>query len=276
VAEAVIATKDTVRQTYDNIAELYDRVGAGMFAKFGARLAEKVPLVTGARVLDIATGTGAVLLPSARRVGPQGQVTGIDLSGNMLKEAGRRVLAAGLTNVELLEMDAELLKFPDETFDIVTCGFGIFFCPDMEVGLREMYRVCKPGGCAGVSVFNRTPPPDEPAARFLWEQFTKYGLAVPSTAPNPSDFSQEEVEDLLVWCGFHSVKAHCETDDIVYAGAEDYWTALLGSTARPTILKMNEKVRARFRDEYLARLRPYALQDGLHLPVGIIYALGWR
>jgi O-methyltransferase/aklanonic acid methyltransferase len=154
--EPIIATKPMIEKIFDDAAMSYDCIGPSIFTKFGARLVEHLPLAPGARVLDIATGTGAVLLPAARRVGPEERVTGIDLSGAILQEAERAVHADGLTNVELRKMDAEHLEFPDQTFDVVTCAFALILFPDMEAALREMYRVCKPGGCLAITLFNKT------------------------------------------------------------------------------------------------------------------------
>ena len=66
--------------------------------------------------------------------------------------------ADGLINVELHKMDAEHPEFPDKSFDIVTCAFALFLFPDIEAALREMYRICKPGGCIAMINFNKTPP----------------------------------------------------------------------------------------------------------------------
>lgn len=100
-----------------------------------------------------------MLLPAARRVGPEGHVIGIDLSGAILHETERIAQAEGLTNVELLKMDAEHLEFPDQSFDAVTCAFAIFFFPNVDAALREMHRVLKPGGCLAITNFNKTPLP---------------------------------------------------------------------------------------------------------------------
>jgi ubiquinone/menaquinone biosynthesis C-methylase UbiE len=107
VSEPTIITKQVIEQVFDDSAISYDRVGPSIFTQFGDRLVERMPLFPGARVLDVATGKGAVLLPVARRVGPQGHVIGIDLSRTILKEAECAVRAGGITNVELHKMDAE-------------------------------------------------------------------------------------------------------------------------------------------------------------------------
>jgi O-methyltransferase/aklanonic acid methyltransferase len=72
VSEPTIITKQVIEQVFDDSAISYDRVGPSIFTQFGNRLVERMPLFSGARVLDVAMGKVAVLLPVARRVGPLG------------------------------------------------------------------------------------------------------------------------------------------------------------------------------------------------------------
>jgi O-methyltransferase / aklanonic acid methyltransferase len=270
-----MSTERGYEQPFDGSAARYDRTGPSVFGRFGARLAEQVPFAPAARVLDVATGTGAALLPVARRLGPLGRVTGIDLSAGMLLETERAASAEGLTNVELRRMDAGHLEFPDETFDAVLCAHAIFLFPDRQVALGEMYRVTKPGGYVGVSIFGNTPPAFAPAWALLVEQLLAYGVAV--QVPNPlAYYTPEEMESLLGRCGLRSIETLSETSDIVYENGTDWWEFLLTMAPRPAILSMDETTRARFKDEYLGRLRPISGEDGLHLPVSMVYAIGRR
>ncbi len=272
--EPTIVSKQKIEQIFDEAAISYDRVGPSIFTLFGRSLVEKIPLLPGAHVLDIATGTGAVLLPAAQRVGSRGHVTGIDLSGGILKEAERAVKANNLTNVELLKMDAELLEFADQSFDAVTCAFAIFLFPNMEAALREMFRVCKPGGCVAVTNYNKVPPPFDPGRPILIQQLIAYGVGV--RAPQPLAYTPQEVESLLSRSGFHSIETHSETNDIIYESAEDWWAFQLTLLPRTAIMSMNEETWARFKDEYFCKLRPMYRHDGLHLPLAIIYTLAQR
>jgi ubiquinone/menaquinone biosynthesis C-methylase UbiE len=272
--EPRILTKRMIEQIFDGSAKSYDRVGPNVFSQFGERLVEQITLAPGARVLDVATGKGAVLLPAARRVGSKGHVTGIDLSAEILKEAERVVRAEGLPNVEFRKMDAEHLEFPDHTFDFVTCGFAFFLFPDMEAGLREMYRVCKPGGYVAMTNFNKTPPPFEPGMSILIQQFIDYQVQI--VLPPQVAFTPQEMKVLLKPFGFRSIKTHDETNDIVYASAEDCWAFILTLPPGATMLGMSEETRARFKDEYLAKLRAMSRQDGLHTSLGVVYTLAKR
>lgn len=272
--EQPVKIKQIMEKIFDDAAISYDRVGPSIFTRFGERLVEHMPLAPGARVLDIATGKGAVLLPAARRVGPEGRVIGIDLSGAILQETERIARAEGLTNVELLKMDAEHLEFPDQSFDAVTCAFAIFFFPDVDAALREMYRVLKPGGCLAITNFNKTPLPFNPGVPMLIQQFMAYQVKLQTTTQFA--YTPQEVEALLSRSGFRSIETHSEMNDILYENAEDWWAFLLTLAPRATIMGMNEQMRAQFREEYLAKLRPMFDQDGFHISLGIIYALAKR
>lgn len=268
------ATKGMIEELFDGAAPIYDCAGPSLFTRFGVRLAESLPLCSGMRVLDVATGKGAVLLPAARRVGPAGLATGVDLSGAILREAGRAARAAGLDNVELRRMDAEHLELPDQAFDAVTCGLSLFLMPDIGAALREMLRVCRPGGCVGVSFFDRTPPPFDPGWPVLLRQFREYGKGV--LMPQPVVHSPDEVTAMLTGAGFRAAAARSETDGVVFATLEDWWLFQFTVGTRLTIESMDEETRARFKEEYLGRLRPLLSPDGFHVSVAVVYAVARR
>ncbi|MDM8000917.1 MAG: methyltransferase domain-containing protein [Dehalococcoidia bacterium] len=269
-----VATKAMIERLYDDAASLYDRTGPGIFARFGARLVEHLPVSPGARVLDVATGNGAVLLPLARRAGPEGRVTGIDLSATILHEARSAVSAAGLTNVELRKMDAEHLEFADGAFDIVTCALSLFLMSDIDAALCEIHRVCKPDGYVGVSFFDKRPPPFDPGWPILLQQFMEYQTGV--RMPQPVVHAPQEVEALLARAGFHSITAHSEASEIVYPTLDDWWRFQLTVGTRLSIQSMDEETRAKFKDEYLRRLRPLMSEDGLQVRVAVVYGVARR
>ena len=76
--------------------------------------------------------------------------------------------------------------------------------------------------------------------------------------------------------GFRSIEIHDELNDIVYKSGEEWWSFLLTLASRASIMGMDEEMRSRFKEEYLAKLRPMFGQDGLHMPLAIIYALAKR
>lgn len=272
MTEPEIASKELIVDIFDGAASRYDREGPSVFSTFGARLVDWTGIAPGARVLDVSTGTGAVLIPAAQRVGVNGDVTGIDLSAVMLAQAEKNAQACQVTNCQLLKMDAERLEFPTNSFDVVTCAFSLFFFHLLQTALSEMRRVLKPGGTLGVSVFGRTPSPFEPGWRLFAEQAQAYGVAV--RVPQRVAYSPEELEALLCSAGFSQIRTLADTLDAIYSTEEDWWAFQLTLATRAVIMKMSAETSARFKAEYLAKLRSLFHEDGLHLPVPVIYAVG--
>jgi phosphatidylethanolamine/phosphatidyl-N-methylethanolamine N-methyltransferase len=131
-----------VTKVYENIAWMYDFTFGPTLHAGRIQSIQRMGIKAGDRVLEVGVGTGinASLYP------PDCVVTGIDLSEPMLEKARERVLRKGLSNIRLLAMDAADLKFPDNSFDIVYAPYVISVVPDPVAVVREMRRVCRPGG----------------------------------------------------------------------------------------------------------------------------------
>ncbi len=102
----------------------------------------------GARVLDVACGSGFPALAAAAAVRPGGTVVATDISPEMLAVAASRAKRDALDNVEFVEMDAEHLRFSDGEFDAVTNAYGLMFSPDPPRAIAEARRVLR---CRGRS-----------------------------------------------------------------------------------------------------------------------------
>jgi arsenite methyltransferase len=103
-------------------------------------------LAAGERVLDLGSGAGTDSLVAAQMVGPDGYVTGIDMTAAMLAKARAAATEMGVTNVEFLEAEAEQPPFADESFDVVISNGVIDLIPDKDVVFGEIFRVLAPGG----------------------------------------------------------------------------------------------------------------------------------
>jgi arsenite methyltransferase len=103
-------------------------------------------LSPGERVLDLGSGAGTDSLIAAQMVGPEGSVTGIDMTSEMLAKARASAEEMGLANVEFVEGEAESLPFPNGTFDVVISNGVIDLIPDKDAVFAELFRVLKPGG----------------------------------------------------------------------------------------------------------------------------------
>jgi phosphatidylethanolamine/phosphatidyl-N-methylethanolamine N-methyltransferase len=128
--------------TYERLAAVYDVVFGAVLQSGRKRAVDCLGLRPGHRVLEVGVGTGlnAELYPG------DCAVTGIDLSRAMLERARQRVERKGLRHIQLLEMDAAHLTFPDGTFDTVYAPYLVSAVPDPVAVAREMRRVCRPGG----------------------------------------------------------------------------------------------------------------------------------
>lgn len=120
---------------------------SGEAQEFVARL----NLKPGVRYLDVACGTGNTAIPAAKA---GAQVTGVDIATNLLEQAKQRASAQHL-DIQFEEGDAEDLRYPEGSFDVVVSMFGAMFAPRPERVAAELLRVCKPGGV--IAMANWTP-----------------------------------------------------------------------------------------------------------------------
>jgi demethylmenaquinone methyltransferase/2-methoxy-6-polyprenyl-1,4-benzoquinol methylase len=133
---------DAVRTMFDRIAPVYDLMNRAMTGGLDLRwrrLAAAAAVQPGDRVLDAACGTGDLAVADLRA--GAAMVTGLDFSARMLERARRKSEAVTWVQGDLLA-----LPFDDASFDAATIGFGIRNVADLELGLRELRRVLRPGG----------------------------------------------------------------------------------------------------------------------------------
>lgn len=143
---------------FDNIAPRYDLLNHVLSLKIDVLWRRLLVHMMAAgrpqRVLDVATGTGDLAIAIHRGTGAQ--VTGLDLSQQMLNVGTEKIKNAGLSSgIKMLKGDAENLPFQDDTFDAVSVAFGVRNFENLEMGLREMRRVVKPGGSVFILEFSQ-------------------------------------------------------------------------------------------------------------------------
>ena len=121
------------------------------------------------RVLDVACGTGDFSIGIAKASSAESSVTGVDLSENMLETGRKKVLKARLEDKIVLETgDCEHLHYADMTFDRVSVAFGVRNFEHLELGLKEMLRVLKPGGKLVILELSL---PRNPVLKFLFNLY---------------------------------------------------------------------------------------------------------
>lgn len=189
----------------------YGRV-AWITVPLARELVEAVELRPGARVLDVATGTGHVALEAARNFC---EVTGIDYVPRSVEIARRRAAAEQL-DVDLRVADAEALPFADGSFDVVLSAIGVMFTPDQERAAAELVRVCRPGGRIGLASWTPT--------GFVGRLLRTVGAHVPpppDSAP-PTRWGTEEGVAELLGDRVHALASYTAAVTERFVSAEDF------------------------------------------------------
>jgi demethylmenaquinone methyltransferase/2-methoxy-6-polyprenyl-1,4-benzoquinol methylase len=164
-----ISTGD-VRTMFDRIAPTYDKINRvlslGVNWLWEWRLVRNLPKAAGGLCLDVCTGTGA-LVP---RLAPHFRgVVAVDISKEMLSRGRKRCVK--IPQCAWIESDAQDMPFADDSFDAISISYGIRNLPSPETGLREMLRVCLPGGTIGVLEFGQ---PKNRIWSKLYSLYSKY------------------------------------------------------------------------------------------------------
>lgn len=164
----------TPQAMFDRVAPYYDRFNSllsmGFDRRWRRRAARALRLPAGARVLDVATGTGALARTIVREAPAGVEVVGCDLNARMLA-AGQARRGGGRHPVRLVLAAAERLPFADDEFDAATVGFAVDDFADQVAAVRELHRVVRPGGQL---VLLELSLPDQPLLRAAY----RAGLAV--------------------------------------------------------------------------------------------------
>jgi SAM-dependent methyltransferase len=178
----------------------------------------------GMRVLDLASGTGEPGISLAMRVGAQGLVTALDLSGDLLEIAKGRAQERGLENFVTQQGDAQALPFDDNSFDLATCRFGVMFFPDPVMALRDLHRVLRPEARA---CFLAWGPFDQPYFDSTMNVVHRHvgGPLLPQGGPDPFRFSQPgSLSAVLKSAGFRAVEEDAKMLPWTWPGTpEEVW-----------------------------------------------------
>lgn len=180
----------------------------------------------GQSVLDLAGGTGDLTALFSKRVGPTGKVVLADINASMLAVGRDKLRDQGLVeNIEYVQANAEALPFADNTFDIITIGFGLRNVTNKDAALASMFRVLKPGGRLLVLEFSK--PQSELLSKaydlYSFKLLPKMGQLI---ANDPDSYQylaesirmhpdQDTLKQMMEQAGFAEVNYHNLTGGIV-------------------------------------------------------------
>ena len=242
---------------------------------------ESAHLRPGMRVLDLASGVGDPALSIAGEIAPNGNVTATDLGPGMISLAEELARKKGLSNIEFREASAEALPFADESFDVLTCRFGIMFFPDLPKALRECLRVLKRGGRV---VFVAWGKKEQPFFTTTAGIILKH-VPVPPPPPDPDGPSlfmfgeRDRLRRALEAAGFSNVH---EEDRIIpgrwASSAEEYWEQFTEVAApfRPLLDQLTPERMVQAKSEILTTLKKFWTGKELNMPLEIVIGTGTR
>ena len=238
-------------------------------------LMNKVDAKVREHVLDLATGPGEPAMSIARMVGPDGHVTGVDLSEKMIELATQLARERRLANTDFRVMDAEHLAFPDNTFDAVVSRFGFQIFTNPEAVAREAHRVLRPGGRIVVAIWSTADK--APGLHALVGPMLEY--AEPDEdgyIPTPYELGAPgEMTALLAPAGFTDFTEERRTHMFVVASEHEYLDAMLhGTPLGHSIREESPEVQARVLEKTRANLQPWRTDGGFELPCECVLVTG--
>lgn len=249
---------------FDAVADTYDQVGVDFFGPIAAGLVDELNPQPGERVFDLGCGRGAVLLPVARRVGSRGSVVGADLSSRMVEHCRDLVAADGLSNVEVILLDAQ---HPDATSlgspaDLVSSSLVVFFLPDPASALAQWRDLLVPGGRLGITTFGE----QDPAWSRVDDVFDPYlppqQLDARTSGASGPFGSDAGVEQLLGDAGFVDLRTMTRRVEVRFDDAGHWYAFSMSVGQRAFWMSVPEGRRSDVRAEASRRIQAAADADG--------------
>jgi len=277
--------------SYNAVVDYFDQYTERFACHMPEALLAMVDVPVDGKVLDVGTGTGIIALDVAARLGPQGKVTGIDLSDGMLATATRKAQEKGLQQrTEFLKMDAEKLMFDDNSFDAALTLYALRHFPNPDKSVNEIFRVLKPG--AGIVAAVGSPPSllsvDGVTAvgrriGSIWRKSTGRELAacefidslVEKYIPERKDRDVTEwvehhhgftgsIKDLVRAAGFKNIRTGWKGQYSIIDSAEDFWLLQMtySSIARKRIQQADESQIELLKTEFYQRCEQVLQKNG--------------
>jgi enediyne biosynthesis protein CalE5 len=229
------------------------------------RLIDLARLGRGARVLEIATGSGEPAVIAAQRVAPNGRVIATDQSPGMLALARERAAGLGITNVEFRESDGEALAITERDFDAVLCRWGLMFMPDLDRVLAGLHERLISGGRFATAVWSTA---DRVPMISIAADIVRRLAHLPP--PSPGSFDPLRLADTsilssaLEQAGFKEVSIERLPVTFEFDSAEDFtrFREEVSSPFRALLERQTPEVRRQILDAVTDAARAFAGHDG--------------
>jgi SAM-dependent methyltransferase len=230
----------------------------------------------GMRVLDLASGTGEPGISLAQRV-PQGSVTAVDQSSELLDIAAERARNKKLSNFTTQQADAHRLPFADQSFDLATCRFGVMFFSDCQRALAELRRVLKLGARACFAAWGSMEQPYWQTTMKIVHRHTGGAMLEPGGS-DPFRFSAAgSLSEVLTASGFHEVEESTHNLPWTWPGNADevleYFCAV-AAPFRPMLERVPAEEWPAIRAEAKAAIERYRVGNEIRFGADVVLASG--
>ena len=263
--------KDWVAGVFDRASASYDHVGPRFFTYFGKRLVEVSEIEVGSRILDVACGRGAVLIPASEKTGYSGEVIGIDISSGMVTRLDSDLKRLGITNSTVIVMDVENLRFHDLSFDYVICGLALFFFPNLDIALNECFRVLKPEGYLVTSTIERIETPWRESLLEVTKPYQEKLASAPTIDTKDLDGEEEVVEELEA-VGFVEIEHNIDTHKFYFRDEMEWWEAQWSIFRRAFMERLDPDSLKEYKREAINIVREWKTYKGIPTTISVRYS----
>jgi ubiquinone/menaquinone biosynthesis C-methylase UbiE len=266
-----------VAKLFDALSPTYDSVGVDFFQPIAASLIRSLPPVLGESWLDIGCGRGAVIDQIVKGVGPEGRITGTDISPGMIELFQEHINFKGYSNVSAEVDNAQDPHLPIESFNTISSSLVLFFLPNPLLALQRWVSSLVLGGRIGVTTFAQQDP------RMLHVENVLQPFATPEmrdarvSGQKDSFASDKGMEDLLGAAGFINVRTVLDRIPLHFDSPQHWYDFSWSVGMRQMWLQVPDEEKRAVRAEAENRLREFAQTDGSILTYqGVRHTFGER
>jgi ubiquinone/menaquinone biosynthesis C-methylase UbiE len=261
------------RYGWDKAVEHYENFWQSQLKPAQDLMLQMAALRPGEKLIDIACGTGLVTFPAAEELGPNGFILATDISDGMVNKGRELAQQKNHPNVQFERMDAEELTVADAEFDVALCGLGLMYFPDPVKGLKEMYRVLKPGGRAAAAVWGQR-------NNCGWSAVFEIVDKRVSSEVCPLFFNlgnRDMLKRSFEAAGFSNVTFARISTHLIYHNDHDACgAAFAGGPVALAYHKFSQETKDEAHFEYLDSIKQFHGQNGYAVPGEFVVAVGFK
>lgn len=266
--------KKMIQQGFDTVAEGYDHPALSFFPETAKRLINHLELNPSDNLLDVCTGTGVVALRAAEKI-TQGTITGIDLSSGMLQQAEKKAIEKGFANAQFQQMDLEAINhqtqgLKDNSYDVATSSFGLFFLEDMTTNLQNIANKVKPGGKVAITSF--TGEAFSPMSDIFLKHYEEAGKEVPPLSWKRLS-TKEQLTKQFNSVGITNIDIHHEPLGYQMTDAQMWWDVVWNAGYRSLLNQLTEKQQIAFKEKHMSEIAEL-VADGFWFNTEVLIAVG--